>query len=180
MAAMLRARSRWVVTGTPIGRGGLGDLHGLLRVLRHDPLSERALWDACVQRPVLRGARLLPDRLSMPCLLAARCTAPAPWKSVHERLVRVWLGIQACAARELSLLMWWRQEHAHQWCLLFPDCAACLATDEPRALARLEAVLKPIMWRNSKASVGSELLLPPRTLEVAPCALSDAPPVCQC
>ena len=43
--------------------------------------------------------------------------------------------------------------------------------DDPGALARLEAVLKPIMWRNSKASVGNELLLPERTLEVAPCKL---------
>ena len=58
MAAMLRARSRWVVTGTPISRGGLGDLHGLLRVLRHDPFSDRTLWETCVQQPFLRGAQL--------------------------------------------------------------------------------------------------------------------------
>ena len=39
-------------------------------------------------------------------------------------------------------------------------------TDEPYALERLEAVLKPIMWRNDKASVGDELVLKGRTLEV--------------
>lgn len=38
--------------------------------------------------------------------------------------------------------------------------------DDPHALERLEAVLKPIMWRNDKASVGDELDLKPRTLEV--------------
>ncbi len=38
--------------------------------------------------------------------------------------------------------------------------------DEPHALERLEAVLKPIMWRNDKSSVGDELKLPSRTLEV--------------
>ena len=38
--------------------------------------------------------------------------------------------------------------------------------DEPWALGRLYAVLKPIMWRNDKASVGDELQLPPRTLQV--------------
>ena len=39
--------------------------------------------------------------------------------------------------------------------------------DEPWALERLEAVLKPIMWRNDKISVGDELKLPPRTLDVS-------------
>ncbi|CAL8465161.1 g4696 [Coccomyxa elongata] len=91
MAALLRARSRWVVTGTPMGNGGLRDLHGLLRVLQHDPFQDRRLWRVCVERPCLR--------------------------------------------------------------------------DEPYALERLEAVLKPIMWRNDKASVGDELVLPGRTLE---------------
>lgn len=37
-------------------------------------------------------------------------------------------------------------------------------------LERLEAVLQPIMWRNDKVSVGNELKLPPRSLEVScPC-----------
>ncbi len=34
-------------------------------------------------------------------------------------------------------------------------------------LERLEAVLQPIMWRNDKISVGDELKLPPRTLDVS-------------
>jgi E3 ubiquitin-protein ligase SHPRH len=58
MAAMLRARARWVVTGTPMGAGGLRDLHGLLRVLGHAPFADRRVWLACVQRPYERGARL--------------------------------------------------------------------------------------------------------------------------
>ncbi len=59
MAAMVRAQSRWVVTGTPIGSGGLTDLHGLLRVLQHDPFQDRQLWQACVARPYARGMPLL-------------------------------------------------------------------------------------------------------------------------
>jgi hypothetical protein len=35
------------------------------------------------------------------------------------------------------------------------------------ALERLEAVLKPIMWRNDKESVSDELILPDRSLEVS-------------
>lgn len=42
-----------------------------------------------------------------------------------------------------------------------------MGADEPQSLQTLEAVLKPIMWRNDKASVGDELMLPPRTLEVS-------------
>ena len=45
--------------------------------------------------------------------------------------------------------------------------AYCCCADEPWALERLEAVLKPIMWRNDKISVGDELKLPPRTLDVS-------------
>ncbi len=38
--------------------------------------------------------------------------------------------------------------------------------DEESALERLEAVLKPIMWRNDKASVRDELTLPDRLVDV--------------
>ena len=55
MAAMVQARARWVVTGTPIGSGGLSDLHGLLRVLQHDPFQDRQLWQACIAKPYARG-----------------------------------------------------------------------------------------------------------------------------
>jgi hypothetical protein len=55
MAAMVRARARWVVTGTPIGSGGLTDLHGLLRVLQHDPFQDRQLWHTCIAKPYARG-----------------------------------------------------------------------------------------------------------------------------
>ncbi len=68
MAALLRARLRWVVTGTPMGNGGLRDLHGLLRVLQHDPFQDRGLWRICVEQPCLRGA--LPFQCSIfpfPC-----------------------------------------------------------------------------------------------------------------
>ena len=58
MAAMVQARARWVVTGTPIGSGGLSDLHGLLRVLQHDPFRDRQLWQACIAKPYARGEHL--------------------------------------------------------------------------------------------------------------------------
>ena len=45
--------------------------------------------------------------------------------------------------------------------------AGCGCADEPWVLERLEAVLQPIMWRNDKISVGDELKLPPRTLDVS-------------
>ena len=45
--------------------------------------------------------------------------------------------------------------------------AECGCADELWVLERLEAVLQPIMWRNDKISVGDELKLPPRTLDVS-------------
>jgi hypothetical protein len=48
----------------------------------------------------------------------------------------------------------------------FCRVSTAAVADDPHALERLEAVLKPIMWRNDKASVGDELDLKPRTLEV--------------
>ena len=59
MAAMVRAQTRWVVTGTPIGSGGLIDLHGLLRVLQHDPFQDRQLWQTCIARPYHKGTPAL-------------------------------------------------------------------------------------------------------------------------
>lgn len=41
------------------------------------------------------------------------------------------------------------------------------SADEAWVLERMEAVLQPIMWRNDKISVGDELKLPPRTLDVS-------------
>lgn len=41
-----------------------------------------------------------------------------------------------------------------------------MGADDVSALERLEAVLKPIMWRNDKASVREELTLPDRMVEV--------------
>ena len=46
------------------------------------------------------------------------------------------------------------------------EIVRCGCADEPWVLERLNAVLQPIMWRNDKISVGDELKLPPRTLDV--------------
>lgn len=55
MASMLRARHRWMVTGTPIGAGVLRDVYGLLRALQHDPFQDLKLWQTCVEGPCQRG-----------------------------------------------------------------------------------------------------------------------------
>ena len=52
-----------------------------------------------------------------------------------------------------------------------PECACA---DMPWALKRMEAVLQPIMWRNDKISVGDELKLPPRMLDVSAAILPHA------
>ncbi len=77
MAAMVRAQSRWVVTGTPIGSGGLTDLHGLLRVLQHDPFQDRQLWQACIARPYARGAPVLHSTWNLTCRRRGKAPEPA-------------------------------------------------------------------------------------------------------
>ena len=44
MTQRLRAQHRWVVTGTPIGRGGLKDIHALFRALHHYPVGLNPPW----------------------------------------------------------------------------------------------------------------------------------------
>jgi SNF2-related domain len=72
MATLLPARHRWAVSGTPVGRGRVEDLFGLLLFLRHAPFASRALWRHALQRPVearLPGAM---DRLMQASVCA--CT----------------------------------------------------------------------------------------------------------
>lgn len=44
MTQRLSAKHRWVVTGTPIGRGGLKDILALLRALNHYPMGSTPMW----------------------------------------------------------------------------------------------------------------------------------------
>ncbi len=106
MAGRLRGANRWVVSGTPLGAGGLGDLQALLAVLRHEPFADAAAWRAVVQGPVGRGeaagraalAALLAqvawrnDKASVagelglpPRALQARAPRPARWPACTAR-----------------------------------------------------------------------------------------------
>jgi SNF2 family DNA or RNA helicase len=53
-AATLPARSRWVISGTPI-QNSMKDLYGLLAFLHLQPLSERDVFNASVDRPLRNG-----------------------------------------------------------------------------------------------------------------------------
>jgi hypothetical protein len=39
------ARCRWCVTGTPIGAGGVHDIHGLLCVLKYKPYDDASVFE---------------------------------------------------------------------------------------------------------------------------------------
>ncbi|KAK9811031.1 hypothetical protein WJX73_007955 [Symbiochloris irregularis] len=91
MTQRLSAKHRWVVTGTPIGRGGLKDILALLRALNHYPMGSTPAW--------------LPSEQS-------------------------------------------------------------LADGDQVAWRRLKHLLQPIMWRNTKASVSSDLQLPSCSVQV--------------
>eukprot|EP00468_Gymnochlora_sp_CCMP2014_P009355 CAMPEP_0167750646 /NCGR_PEP_ID=MMETSP0110_2-20121227/6110_1 /TAXON_ID=629695 /ORGANISM="Gymnochlora sp., Strain CCMP2014" /LENGTH=2188 /DNA_ID=CAMNT_0007635997 /DNA_START=92 /DNA_END=6658 /DNA_ORIENTATION=- len=55
MASRISAVNRWCVTGTPIGRQGLEDLHGLIQFLRINPLGYSQSWLFGLQEPYLDG-----------------------------------------------------------------------------------------------------------------------------
>ncbi|CBI32804.3 unnamed protein product, partial [Vitis vinifera] len=50
----LRAKRRWVVTGTPI-QNGTFDLFSLMAFLRFEPFSIKSYWQSLVQRPLGQG-----------------------------------------------------------------------------------------------------------------------------
>jgi hypothetical protein len=52
MALLLPAHHRWCVSGTPLGKGQLDDLFGLLVFLRALPFDNRSVWNHAVRRPV--------------------------------------------------------------------------------------------------------------------------------
>lgn len=49
MALKLRSCQRWAVTGTPLGRGRVDDLYGLLLFLRLSPFHDKQLFNRCLQ-----------------------------------------------------------------------------------------------------------------------------------
>ncbi|GAV79907.1 SNF2_N domain-containing protein/Helicase_C domain-containing protein/HIRAN domain-containing protein/zf-C3HC4_2 domain-containing protein, partial [Cephalotus follicularis] len=50
----LKAKRRWVVTGTPIQNGSF-DLFSLMAFLRFEPFSIKSYWQSLVQRPLAQG-----------------------------------------------------------------------------------------------------------------------------
>nr|POE84064.1 putative swi/snf-related matrix-associated actin-dependent regulator [Quercus suber] len=50
----LKAKRRWVVTGTPIQNGSF-DLFSLMSFLRFEPFSIKSYWQSLVQRPLSQG-----------------------------------------------------------------------------------------------------------------------------
>lgn len=85
MAAMLRARYRWMVTGTPIGAGILRDLYGLMRALQHDPFQDLKLWQTCIEHPCTQGRTAFPHG-------HASGVAPAIKRAVLPACVLCYLG----------------------------------------------------------------------------------------
>jgi len=55
MALRLSTINRWGVSGTPIQRRGLEDLHGLIAFLQLEPFNKKHVWRQCIQLPYERG-----------------------------------------------------------------------------------------------------------------------------
>ncbi|PNH12465.1 Transcription termination factor 2 [Tetrabaena socialis] len=56
MAARISATRRWCVTGTPIGKGGLNDVYGLIKVLQYKPYDNLDVFRRLVSAPYRSGS----------------------------------------------------------------------------------------------------------------------------
>lgn len=73
----LKAKRRWVVTGTPIQNGSF-DLFSLMAFLRFEPFSIKNYWQSLVQRPLAQGDKKGLSRLQV---VAHGCFLPLfSWK----------------------------------------------------------------------------------------------------
>ena len=70
MTRRLRAENRWAVSGTPMGRGRLADLHGLMAFLQLDCWGDRAWWSYAIEQPLTALAARAP-----PCAHVAQLEA---------------------------------------------------------------------------------------------------------
>jgi E3 ubiquitin-protein ligase SHPRH len=119
MALKLSAEHRWCVTGTPIGRGKLEDLFGLLLFLRSNPFSSKAwfskcfspsngmvdfqishllshlFWRSTPSHPIVMKQMGVPEQAERKIVLSASSVE----RHFYERLVRV---TSRGATRELS------------------------------------------------------------------------------
>ncbi len=80
MALRLPACHRWCVSGTPLGRGRLEDLYGLLVFLRMYPFDQRTQWVHAIQRPVEARAPGAMERLA--CIVS-----PVVWRTTKKLVV---------------------------------------------------------------------------------------------
>jgi len=53
MARLLSCEYRWAVSGTPLGKGKLSDLQGLLSFLGVGPWVEKAWWTHAIEAPLV-------------------------------------------------------------------------------------------------------------------------------
>tara|TARA_B100000513_G_scaffold161381_1_gene78327 strand:+ start:134 stop:1387 length:1254 start_codon:yes stop_codon:yes gene_type:complete len=115
MARALHGVHRWGVSGTPMGRGRLGDLQGLLAFLGARPWDDRAWWHAAIEAPLsvavapLASAPRVPARASK----AARAALELAAEAAAAEAAAEAAAADSAAARAHALLL--RELHALLW-----------------------------------------------------------------
>ncbi|KAL3715678.1 hypothetical protein ACJRO7_007418 [Eucalyptus globulus] len=90
----LKAKRRWVVTGTPI-QNGLFDLFSLMSFLRFEPFSIKSYWQSLIQRPLSQGNQTGLSRLQvLMATISLRRTKDKgliglPQKTIETHLVKL-------------------------------------------------------------------------------------------
>ena len=151
MALRIQAEHRWAVSGTPMGRGQLGDLQGLMAFLQLSPWKEAAWWNHAIELPLT-----LKD--------AADDDAPPPSSATGTSAAGTSAAGTSTTSPKVEPL-----DAAGTPKLARSGLGKAFKASRMQVRTRVEgesrllALLHSIMWRNSKLSVLDQLDLPPQT-----------------
>jgi hypothetical protein len=188
MADYLQAQHRWVVTGTPLGAGGLSDVGNLLRLINASPFHETSVFRAAIERPFYASVEAAAAALAADTPDTAAAAAAGQLQGLAN------VGLDRCDSDEEGVGVRLSDASAAAAAaagqgngvgLASPPAAAAAAAgggdaaaalmgavsealtprykrQERDGVRRLLALQQPLMWRTSKAVADLDHPLPPR------------------
>jgi hypothetical protein len=192
MAERLNAWHRWVVTGTPIGGHGLDDLQGLLRLIKAEPFRDGDAFHTAIKWPCLEAEAAVAEAVRRQqqleeALLLQQQQEEEQQEEQEQEVQPAATGPAAAAAAggggggggQFSGQQQQQQPNHTASHLSALEAAAAEAWTAAEVCAgdagrRLVSLVKPLMWRVTKATSARDHPLPPRRLAVARLRLGAA------
>eukprot|EP00937_MAST-01D_sp_MAST-1D-sp2_P003320 g3320.t1 len=158
LARRIRRTHAWAVTGTPLGKDKLADLHGLLLFLDAQPFAEKGVWRWGLQKPYEEAERWRQQQWN---IIGSRSGGGIDEGEDDEGAEGA--DIATGKGKAVASANAGAGGHGARGCT------------QPPLLLR---VLAPIMWRSTKARVEAELALPKQRTEVIWLRLSAVERLC--